>query len=88
MFSKIRGAINAIAQITEERGNNFEVVTHSSGNAAQAIALAATINGIKSKVVMPRNAPETKRNATVDYGAEIHLCDNTAEVCCVFFTRQ
>lgn len=55
-------------------------MTHSSGNAAQAIALAATIKNIKSQVVMPKNAPDTKRKATLDYGAEIHLCENTGKV--------
>ena len=56
--------MNSIARIIEEWENNdFQVVTHSSGNAAQALALAATTMNIKSKVAMPKIAPETKKES-------------------------
>lgn len=67
---KMRGASHAIAQLHEEqlaRG----VVTHSSGNFAQAIALAAKIKGVKACIVMPENAPAVKVEAVKGYGAEI-----------------
>jgi len=65
------------------------VITHSSGNAAQALALAATRMNVKSKVVMPLNAPETKRKATLGYGAEIHRCESTAKVSgCLYISYQ
>ncbi|MFW9876891.1 MAG: pyridoxal-phosphate dependent enzyme, partial [Candidatus Thorarchaeota archaeon] len=54
-------------------------VTHSSGNHAQAIALAASILGIHTKIVMPKDAPKNKIEATKAYGAEIIFCANTLE---------
>jgi len=75
---KFRGACNAILQLTaEERARG--VVTHSSGNHAQALALAARLNGIACRVVMPTSAPEVKRQATRGYGAEIIPCEPTLE---------
>ena len=53
------------------------VVTHSSGNHAAALALAASMNGIKANIVMPENAPVVKKNAVAGYGAEITFCKPT-----------
>ncbi len=67
---KLRGAANKIAQLTPaelRRG----VITYSSGNHAQAVAFAARAAGAKAVIVMPSNAPETKRRATQAFGAEI-----------------
>ena len=70
---KFRGALNAVLQLSEkekERG----VITHSSGNHAQALSLAAKIAGVKAVIVMPENAPKVKVEATKGYGAEIVVC--------------
>lgn len=75
---KFRGAYNALSLLTEEEKNKG-VITHSSGNHAQAVALAASILGIKATIVMPKGAPANKINATKDYGAHIKFCDNTLE---------
>ncbi|KKK43208.1 hypothetical protein LCGC14_0857070 [marine sediment metagenome] len=75
---KFRGAYNALSMFIldeKERG----VVTHSSGNHAQAVALAASILGITAIIVMPNGAPQNKINATKSYGAEIVFCDNNLE---------
>jgi threo-3-hydroxy-L-aspartate ammonia-lyase len=67
---KFRGAYNATAALdpdTRARG----VLTYSSGNHAQAIALAAKLHGIPATIVMPHDAPETKAVATAGYGAEL-----------------
>ena len=67
---KIRGAYHAISTLTpEERGRG--VVTHSSGNHAQGVALAARLLGAKAVIVMPSNAPEIKRRRVEADGAEI-----------------
>jgi threonine dehydratase len=67
---KFRGAYNAIAQLTPEaRGRG--VLTYSSGNHAQAMALASRILGVSVTIVMPENAPAAKRRATEGYGASI-----------------
>jgi threonine dehydratase len=74
---KMRGATNAVLQLTEaekERG----VVTHSSGNHAQALALAARSIGVKATIAMPRNAPTVKKEAVKGYGGEVVECGNTA----------
>jgi len=70
---KFRGALNTLLQLSEE-DKKKGVVTHSSGNHAQALALAAKIVGIKAVIVMPENAPKVKVNATKGYGAEIVVC--------------
>ena len=73
---KFRGATNAVMSLSSEeklRG----VVTHSSGNHAAALALAARMNGIKANIVMPENAPFVKKNAVAGYGAEITFCKPT-----------
>lgn len=67
---KMRGASHAIASLTEEQ-RRAGVVTHSSGNFAQAVALAAKLHGIRATVVMPDNAPVVKTEAVRGYGAEI-----------------
>ena len=67
---KMRGASHAIAQLHEEQLAKG-VVTHSSGNFAQAIALAAKLKGVKACIVMPENAPAVKVEAVKGYGAEI-----------------
>jgi len=75
---KPRGALNKILQLTEEEKKRG-IITHSSGNHAQAVALAGKLLGIKTVVVMPENAPEVKVNATKCYGAEVIRCDNNTE---------
>lgn len=73
---KFRGAMNALLQLAEaERAAG--VVTHSSGNHAQAVALAGQLLGVPVCVVMPRTAPAIKRAATEGYGARIVPCEPT-----------
>ncbi len=72
---KIRGATNAVFQLTEDELKNG-VVTHSSGNHAQALALAAKMRNAKAYIVMPDNAPSVKVNAVRGYGGEIIFCKN------------
>jgi threonine dehydratase len=67
---KFRGAYNAMAQLSEE-DRQRGVITHSSGNHAQAIALVGRLLGIQTTIVMPNDAPATKRAATEAYGATI-----------------
>jgi threonine dehydratase len=67
---KFRGAYNALSEFTEEQKEQG-VIAYSSGNHAQAIALAGQLLGIPATIVMPENAPEVKLNATKGYGAEI-----------------
>jgi threonine dehydratase len=67
---KFRGAYNALSEFTEEQKERG-VIAYSSGNHAQAIALAGQLLGIPATIVMPENAPEVKLNATKGYGAEI-----------------
>ncbi len=73
---KIRGATNAVLRLDDEQAARG-VVTHSSGNHAQALARAARTRGIACYVVMPTNAPVVKRAATEGYGATIHPCEPT-----------
>lgn len=75
---KMRGASNALLNLTEEEKQKG-VVTHSSGNHAQALALAAKLNGVKAYIVMPENSPKVKKNAVLGYGAEVIDCANTLE---------
>ncbi len=67
---KFRGAFNAISQLSNEQKDKG-VITYSSGNHAQAVALVGKILGIKTTVVMPDNAPVIKKEATKNYGANI-----------------
>ena len=69
---KLRGAYNKIVSLSDEEGRRG-VITYSSGNHAQGVAYAARALGVKAVVVMPRNAPENKRQATAAMGAEIVL---------------
>jgi threonine dehydratase len=75
---KFRGATNAVLSMSPEEKLKG-VVTHSSGNHAAALALAAGMNGIKANIVMPENAPVVKKNAVVGYGAEITFCKPTLQ---------
>jgi len=75
---KIRGACNAVFSLTDEEAARG-VITHSSGNHAQALALAAKLRGVSAHVVMPNNAPESKRNAVQDYGAKITFSEPTVK---------
>ena len=70
---KVRGALNRIANLTEEE-KSHGVIASSAGNHAQGIALGATAQGIKSTIVMPETAPLAKVAATKNYGAEVVLC--------------
>jgi threonine dehydratase len=75
---KFRGASNAIFSLSEEEAKNG-VATHSSGNHAQAVALAAKMRGIPAYVVMPENAPKVKVKAVKNYGADVTFCESTLE---------
>ncbi|HLN54487.1 MAG TPA: pyridoxal-phosphate dependent enzyme, partial [Bacteroidales bacterium] len=73
---KFRGATNAVLCLSEEeRGRG--VVTHSSGNHAAALALAARMNNVTASIVMPENAPVVKKNAVAGYGGRITFCKPT-----------
>jgi threo-3-hydroxy-L-aspartate ammonia-lyase len=75
---KFRGGFNAIASLApDERAKG--VVAFSSGNHAQAVALAARIHGIEATIVMPNDAPAMKIEATKDYGASVVLYDRYTE---------
>lgn len=67
---KFRGAFNAISRLPDDQRARG-VITYSSGNHAQAVALVGRLLGIKTTIVMPADAPATKKAATRDYGAEI-----------------
>ena len=73
---KARGGLNAILSLPEEQRKNG-VITHSSGNHAQAIAMAAKICGIPAYIIMPETAPEVKKRAVKSYGAQITFCEPT-----------
>jgi len=73
---KFRGACNAVMKLDDEVAKRG-VVTHSSGNHAQALALAASLRGITAHIVMPRTAPRVKRDAVAGYGGKIYLCEPT-----------
>jgi len=75
---KFRGAYNAVASIPSDR-RALGVLTYSSGNHGQAIALAGCLLDTAVTVVMPANAPAVKREAAAGYGAEIVFYDPTTE---------
>ncbi len=75
---KFRGACNAILSLNDSEGKKG-IITHSSGNHAQAVALASSARGFKATIVMPRNAPKVKVNAVRGYGAEILFCEPTID---------
>jgi threonine dehydratase/serine racemase len=73
---KFRGACNAVMKLSDADARKG-VVTHSSGNHAQALALAAKLRGIPAHIVMPRNATPVKRRAVEGYGANVIECEPT-----------
>ena len=73
---KFRGAANAVFSLSDEEARRG-VATHSSGNHAAALALAARLRGVPAHVVMPRTAKAVKRAAVAGYGARIVLCEPT-----------
>ena len=75
---KMRGAANAIMQLTDEQKKNG-VVTHSSGNFAQALSLSAKSLGVSAYIVMPDSAPEVKKEAVKGYGGILIECESTLE---------
>ncbi|MEY3141771.1 MAG: hypothetical protein RLY21_264, partial [Planctomycetota bacterium] len=75
---KFRGATNAVQMLSGEQATRG-VVTHSSGNHAQALALAARMRGIPAHVVMPSNSAEIKKAAVRGYGGHIVECEPTLE---------
>jgi threonine dehydratase len=70
---KFRGAYNAISQLSPKEKKRG-VITHSSGNHAQAVALASQMLGVSATIVMPENSTQVKIDATRGYGATIKLC--------------
>ncbi len=75
---KFRGACNAVFSLTDEEAVRG-VATHSSGNHAQALALAARMRGVPAYIVMPENAPQVKKDAVAGYGGQITYCQATLE---------
>src|SRR5215210_7067863 len=75
---KFRGASNAVWSLNDEEAA-YGVCTHSSGNHAQALALAARMRGIPAYIVMPNNAPSVKKNAVAGYGGQITFCAPTLD---------
>ena len=73
---KMRGATNAILQLTEAQRSRG-VVTHSSGNFAQALSLAAKSLSVPAYIVMPENAPQVKKDAVLSYKGKITICEST-----------
>jgi threonine dehydratase len=80
---KIRGATNAVSSLVDQTSKNelaeCGVITHSSGNHAAALARAATLNGIRAKIVMPHNSSRRKFDAVRQYGIEPILCEPSSE---------
>lgn len=75
---KFRGAYNAIARFTDAQ-RAAGVLTFSSGNHAQAIALSARLAGIRATIIMPKDAPALKVQATKEYGGEVIFYDRYTE---------
>ncbi len=73
---KFRGAANAVASLTDAQAA-AGVVTHSSGNHATCLSLAAKLRGIPAHIVVPRNAPLIKQRAIAAYGGRLTLCEPT-----------
>jgi len=75
---KMRGATNAILQLNDEQRSKG-VVTHSSGNFAQAVSLGAKSLGVTAHIVMPTSAPEVKKKGVREYQGIIYECEPTLE---------
>ncbi len=75
---KFRGACNAVFSLSDENAQKG-IATHSSGNHAAALALAAKMRGISAHIVMPDNSPEIKKKAVAGYGANITFCEATLQ---------
>lgn len=75
---KARGGFNALLSLSENERKKG-VTAHSSGNHAQAVALAAKTLGLKAYIVMPSTAPKVKKDAVLGYGAEVIECEPTLE---------
>ncbi|RYC70210.1 threonine ammonia-lyase [Spirosoma sordidisoli] len=75
---KARGGTNAVLQVAQNR-EGTAITTHSSGNHAQAVAYAARQVGLPAYIVMPRNAPQVKKDAVRGYGAEVIECEPTLD---------
>ncbi|PQB05899.1 serine dehydratase [Aureitalea marina] len=75
---KMRGALNAISNLSSAQQRSG-VVTHSSGNFGQAVALSAANLGVEAHIVMPINAPDVKKKAVTQYGGNIIQCEATLE---------
>ncbi len=71
---KFRGAYNCVAQLDAQSAGKGVAAT-SSGNHAQALALSASLCGVRAVVAMPQDAPEEKRSAAASYGAEVRTYD-------------
>jgi len=71
---KFRGACNAVFSLDDDQ-LSAGVITHSSGNHAAAVSLAARMRGAKAYIVMPSNSPGVKKQAVAGYGAEIRYCE-------------
>jgi len=74
---KIRGAYNKIARLTDD-SRSRGVISYSSGNHAQGVALAASLLGVRATIVVPSDIVAAKRDATAGYGAEIIECGTTS----------
>lgn len=75
---KFRGATNAVRQLSKQEAEKG-VTTHSSGNHAAALSLAAKQLGVPAYIVMPETAPEIKKKAVAGYGAKITYCKPTLQ---------
>lgn len=75
---KFRGACNAVFRLKDEEAKKG-VATHSSGNHAAALTLAAKMRGIPAYIVMPKTAPAVKKEAVAGYGAKITFCEPTLQ---------
>lgn len=73
---KIRGALNATLMLADE-DRVKGIATHSSGNFAQAVSISAKLSGTQAHIVMPKNAPRIKKEATQDYGSQVYFCEST-----------
>ena len=75
---KFRGASNAVMSLSDNAAKQG-VATHSSGNHGAALALAARLRGVPARIVMPTNAPQSKKAAVAGYGGTIVYCEPTQE---------